>query len=31
MKVAPLDWALLAERGADWMTWWDRNVRGKGR
>jgi iron(III) transport system substrate-binding protein len=31
MKVAPMDWALLAERGADWMTYWDRTVRGKGR
>ncbi len=30
MKVADLDWALLAERGADWMTYWDRTVRGKG-
>jgi iron(III) transport system substrate-binding protein len=29
MKVADMDWDLLAEKGADWMTYWDRNVRGK--
>lgn len=26
-----MDWQMLAERGADWMTYWDRNVRGQGR
>ena len=31
MKVANMDWALLADHGADWMTYWDRTVRGKGR
>jgi len=31
MKVADIDWAVLAERGPDWMRWWDQHVRGKGR
>ncbi|HYK83293.1 MAG TPA: extracellular solute-binding protein [Gemmatimonadales bacterium] len=31
MKVADVDWDLLAERGADWMRYWDETVRGKGR
>jgi iron(III) transport system substrate-binding protein len=31
MTVADVDWALLAERGPDWMRWWDVHVRGKGR
>jgi iron(III) transport system substrate-binding protein len=30
MKVADLDWAMLSEKSADWMTYWDRTVRGKG-
>jgi iron(III) transport system substrate-binding protein len=25
-----MDWQMLAERGADWMTYWDRSVRGRG-
>ncbi len=28
--VAPIDWQLLSEQGAAWMTYWDRNVRGRG-
>src|SRR2546427_8080585 len=31
MKVADVDWDLLAERGADWMRYWDQTVRGQGR
>jgi hypothetical protein len=31
MKVADVDWDLLAERGADWMRYWDKAVRGRGR
>lgn len=31
MVVEPMDWELLSERGAEWMTRWDRQVRGKGR
>jgi ABC-type Fe3+ transport system substrate-binding protein len=31
MKVADVDWALLAARGPEWMRWWDQHVRGKGR
>ena len=31
MKVADVDWDLLAERGADWMRYWDQTVRGRGR
>jgi iron(III) transport system substrate-binding protein len=27
---ADLDWDLLAERGAEWMALWDREVRGRG-
>jgi len=27
MKVADVDWDLLAERGADWMRYWDQTVR----
>lgn len=30
MRVADVDWAVLAERGPEWMRYWDRNVRGKG-
>jgi iron(III) transport system substrate-binding protein len=25
-----MDWDLLSEQGADWMSYWDRNVRGRG-
>ncbi len=28
--VADIDWQLLSERGAAWMTYWDRHVRGRG-
>jgi iron(III) transport system substrate-binding protein len=28
MVVAPMDWRMLAERGAAWMSYWDRHVRG---
>jgi hypothetical protein len=31
MRVAEVDWLLLAERGPEWMRWWDRHVRGRGR
>jgi iron(III) transport system substrate-binding protein len=31
MKVADVDWDVLAERGADWMRYWDEHVRGRGR
>jgi len=31
MAVYPMDWKLLAEEGAAWMGYWDRNVRGTGR
>jgi iron(III) transport system substrate-binding protein len=31
MVVAPMDWQLLARRGAAWMGYWDRHVRGSGR
>lgn len=30
MVVEPMDWKLLAEQGANWMSYWDRNVRGRG-
>jgi iron(III) transport system substrate-binding protein len=30
MVVADVDWNLLAERGPDWMRWWDQHVRGRG-
>ena len=30
MKVAPMDWDLLARNGADWMRYWDEHVRDKG-
>jgi len=26
-----MDWALLGEQGASWMSYWDRNVRGRGK
>jgi iron(III) transport system substrate-binding protein len=31
MEVAPMDWSMLAQRGAGWMGYWDRHVRGSGR
>ncbi|MGH7532732.1 MAG: extracellular solute-binding protein [Gemmatimonadales bacterium] len=31
MKVAPMDWPLLARDGAAWMAYWDQHVRGTGR
>jgi iron(III) transport system substrate-binding protein len=31
MLVAPMDWPMLAERGAAWMSYWDRHVRGSER
>jgi iron(III) transport system substrate-binding protein len=31
MRVAEVDWALLDAHGAEWMTYWDRHVRGTGR
>jgi iron(III) transport system substrate-binding protein len=30
MVVAPMDWGLLAAKGAEWMSYWDRHVRGTG-
>ncbi len=30
MRVADVDWAQLERHGAEWMQYWDRNVRGKG-
>lgn len=29
MVAADMDWALLDQKGPDWMTYWDRNVRGR--
>ena len=31
MRVAEMDWALVAENGASWMAYWDQHVRGTGR
>jgi len=31
MRVADVDWDLLAERGAEWMRYWDERVRGQTR
>jgi iron(III) transport system substrate-binding protein len=31
MKVADVDWDLLAERGPEWMRYWDETVRGRGK
>jgi iron(III) transport system substrate-binding protein len=31
MRVADVDWALLADQGPGWMRWWDQHVRGKGK
>ena len=30
MVVADVDWDLIAQRGAEWMRWWDQHVRGTG-
>ncbi len=30
MRVADVDWDLLAARGAEWMRYWDETVRGRG-
>lgn len=31
LVAADIDWAMLERHGNEWMTWWDRHVRGKGR
>jgi iron(III) transport system substrate-binding protein len=31
MKVVPMDWSLLAQEGAAWMSYWDQHVRGTGK
>lgn len=31
MRVAPVDWPLLAREGSAWMAYWDQHVRGSGR
>jgi iron(III) transport system substrate-binding protein len=31
MKVADVDWDMLAQHGAEWMRYWDENIRGKGK
>lgn len=31
MKVVPMDWTLLAQEGAAWMSYWDQHVRGTGK
>ena len=31
MRTADVDWGAVQEHAAAWMTYWDRNVRGKGR
>jgi iron(III) transport system substrate-binding protein len=31
MRVADVDWQLLADRGPEWMRRWDQHVRGRGR
>jgi iron(III) transport system substrate-binding protein len=30
MKPAPVDWKMIEEHGQEWMTTWDRTIRGKG-
>jgi len=30
MRAADMDWGMLDEKGGEWMTYWDRNVRGRG-
>jgi iron(III) transport system substrate-binding protein len=31
MKVADVDWDLIARHGAEWMRYWDEHIRGRGR
>ena len=31
MRVAEVNWQLLAKKGSAWMSYWDRHVRGSGR
>ena len=31
MKVVEVDWDLIAERGAEWMRYWDEHIRGRGK
>jgi iron(III) transport system substrate-binding protein len=31
MKVVPMDWSLLAQEGAAWLSYWDQHVRGTGK
>lgn len=31
MTVADVDWGMLEQHGAEWMAYWDRHVRGRGR
>jgi iron(III) transport system substrate-binding protein len=31
MKVADINWSLLGDKGPEWMTYWDRTVRGRGK
>jgi len=31
MKVVAMDWTLLAQEGAAWMSYWDQHVRGTGK
>jgi len=30
MRVAEVDWPMIAERGPGWMRYWDQHVRGQG-
>jgi iron(III) transport system substrate-binding protein len=30
LVIEPMDWAVLGERGDQWMSYWDRTVRGRG-
>ena len=30
LVAEPLDWAMLQERGTEWMRYWDENIRGRG-
>ncbi|UCD25725.1 MAG: extracellular solute-binding protein [Gemmatimonadota bacterium] len=30
MVAEPMDWGLLSREGAAWMSYWDRNIRGRG-
>ena len=29
IRPEPIDWKILDERGAEWMRYWDENVRGR--